>query len=97
MRECPNCHVATISRRKLYLSSLSIPGLICACANCHAIVYLENRSNIFKDIAVDILVVLIGLVFWYYTGSFYLGISAFIIWCLVKLYIKTNGKLDYSV
>ena len=95
MRECPNCQEATISRKVLYFSSLGIPGVVCACSNCHATVYIKDSPNIFAEIAKDIIVVAACLVTWYYFDSFYIGLVAFITWCLVKLYLKTNRALEY--
>jgi len=97
MRDCPNCQAATIARKTLFISSLGIPGVVCSCSNCHAAIFVEDKSNIITDIVTDLLLVFVCFVVWYYTGSFLLGFAGFVVWSLVKLYFKTGRDLAYSI
>ena len=93
-RKCPNCSADTISRSSLFIQALCIPGYVCACSNCQSIVHIKSTDSIIKDIALDFIVILSGLVAWWYLDSFFVGIAIFVVWRLIALYLKINSTLQ---
>jgi len=91
MISCPSCKTKGLSRVKLFLQELTIPGVKAHCENCGAHYGIKEES-FFAFIWVEVLFFLVIIVSVIYLNV-WAGFAVFIIWSMVRVIIKTNGEL----
>lgn len=92
MKVCPSCEYQSISQWKLVLQELPVPLFKAICENCNSRIGIKEDgffTFIWEEIVFFIMIVasLILLNVW-------VGLFVFILWSMVRVYIKTNGDLE---
>tara|TARA_R110002049_G_C9077209_1_gene555338 strand:+ start:584 stop:883 length:300 start_codon:yes stop_codon:yes gene_type:complete len=93
MKECPLCKHQSISRTKLILQELSIPFVKAICENCNSHIGVKT-DHFFTDIWVEIVFFIFIIASISLVLNTWLGLVIFVVWSSVRVYIKTNGKLE---
>jgi len=94
-RKCPHCQEETISRKKLVLQALCIPGIVSTCKSCHAVVSIKSGANLASAVALELVVFLLALASINLFGSIWWGVALFVAWRISRLLAKSNAKLEY--
>lgn len=94
-RACPYCQEKTISRKKLILHELYIPGVVSECKSCHAVVSIKSSDNLLWSIALEVVILLLVVASINLFGSVLYGIALFVVWRLARLLAKSNAQLEY--
>lgn len=92
MRNCPACRERTVSNLKLALQDY-IPGVVAACAKCHAMVDFKNHDGLFSVVLTKWILLGLLLISLVYFGMLWVGVAVFVFWRLLRLYSRLNGPL----
>ncbi|MDN3649562.1 hypothetical protein QWZ13_11610 [Reinekea marina] len=72
---------------------MHIPGASVICSECSSLLMLDPEDNLLVEGTVNlVLVALMGLSAFYF-GNLFVGIGVFICWRVLRVYIRTKGKI----
>lgn len=74
----PCCQEKPLSRKTLMLQALLMPGIVCVCDKCKAIVSIKSSDNLFMSIAVEIIFFALLFASLFKFGHVFFGIILFI-------------------
>lgn len=94
-RDCPYCQGSTISRKKLAFQALCMPGVVCECVNCNAVVSVKSSDNLLWAITLEIIVFMLAVASTNLFGGIWWGVFLFVIWRISKFLAGLNGQLEY--
>lgn len=92
MTHCPVCKENKISRKRLILQELTIPGVKAICGNCGSHVGIKG-DGLIVSLWVEIVffaAIFISLIY----VNIWFGMIIFIIWSLVRVMLKSKGELE---
>ena len=92
MINCPNCNTNGISRKRLILQELTIPGVRAVCENCgiHVGIKQDGWILFFWVEIVFFAIIFISAIYF----NIWLGVLVFLVWSFLRMLIKSNGKLE---